>query len=492
MCCERREAAEEEDMPGKFKIVISDLHLSAGREAEGNPLEDFRSDRDFVDFVDELVAESERDDAEVELIVNGDAFEMLQVPHVDQYDPAVVYAPEQYHSSSEEDSVRKMAIIIDGHRPFFEALGRFLRIGPPRRYMTFVKGNHDVNLHWEAVQDLIREATGATGGRRPLLNFEERRINREGIYVEHGNQYASATDQIDDMEEPHDHDRPGQLAIPPGSWFVMDVFNQVERERYWVDGVKPISAMVWYALAFDFPFAARAIATLARALPGILDEVVFSFEAGGEEGLIQQLEDPARVEILAQRYETDEAFRGSFNAELETMLSQSEVPAEAQSFGLLPTGADPVAMGDKVRDRINSSLYEIAAKRAQEEKVKLVTFGHTHEAGLEPLPDGGVYINTGTWTWIADLGDDGKETWRELFKHPERFTNDRLLSYVRINYDEAGEPIGELLSYQPGQKANLGTSSEPLSLWDRIIGWFRRLWATLTGSEGNPVGEVSQ
>jgi UDP-2,3-diacylglucosamine pyrophosphatase LpxH len=512
MCCERREAAKEGDMPGKFKIVISDLHLSAGHEAEGNRLEDFGSDREFVAFVDELVTESERDDAEAELIVNGDAFEMLQVPHVDEYDPAVVYAPEQYHSSSEEDSVRKMAIIIDGHRPFFNALGRFIRTGPPRRYVTFVKGNHDVNLHWVDVQDLIREAMGATGGRRSLLNFEERRVSREGIYVEHGNQYASVTDQIDDMEEPHDHDRPGQLAIPPGSWFVMDVFNQVERERYWIDGVKPISALVWYALAFDFPFAARAIATLARALPGILDEVVFSFEAGGEEGLIQQLEDPTRIEDLARQYETDEAFRARFNAELEAMLSETPLsqtplpqtplpqtplpqaagPDEAESFGLLSTGADPVAMGDKVRDRINSSLYEIAAKRAKEEKVKLVTFGHTHGAGLEPLPDGGVYINSGTWTWIADLGGDGKEKWRELFEHPEQFTNDRRLSYVRINYDEAGEPSGELLSFKPDEKPNPEPSSEALSLWDRITGWFRRLWVTLTGSEGQPVSEVSQ
>ena len=478
-------------MPGKFKIVISDLHLSAGHEAEGNRLEDFGSDREFVAFMDGLVAESERDDAEVELIVNGDAFEMLQVPHVDEYDPAVVYAPEQYHSSSEEDSVRKMAIIIDGHRPFFKALGRFLRTGPPRRYVTFVKGNHDVNLHWPGVQDLIREATGAIGGRRSLLSFEERRISREGIYVEHGNQYASATDRVEDMEEPHDHDRPGQLAIPPGSWFVMDVFNQVERERYWIDGVKPISALVWYALAFDFPFAARAIATLVRALPGILDEVVFSFEAGGEEGLIQQLEDPARVGELAQQYETDEAFRARFNAELEAMLSETPVPDEAESFGVLPTSSDPVAMGNKVRDRINSSLFDIAAKRAKEEKVKLVTFGHTHAAGVEELPDGGVYINSGTWTWIADLGDDGKETWRELFDHPERFTNDRRLSYVRINYDEAGEPTGELLSFELNGVPNPGTSSTSLSLWARITGWFRRLWAAVTGGESEPLSEVS-
>ncbi|NIV32942.1 MAG: hypothetical protein GWN58_26910, partial [Anaerolineae bacterium] len=62
--------------------------------------------------------------------------------------PAIEYPPKQYHSSSEEDSVLKMAIIVEGHRAFFKGLGRFLRMGPPRRRVTFIKGNHDLNLHW--------------------------------------------------------------------------------------------------------------------------------------------------------------------------------------------------------------------------------------------------------------------------------------------------------------------------------------------------------
>jgi UDP-2,3-diacylglucosamine pyrophosphatase LpxH len=468
-------------MAEKFKVVVSDLHLSAGYESEGNLLEDFASDVEFAAFLDEISAESERDEAEVELIINGDAFEMLQVPHVDVFDPRVFYEPEDYHSSSEEDSARKMSLIIDGHRPFFDALGQFVRTGPPRRYVTFVKGNHDINLHWTAVQDQIRQATGTTGGRASLLAFEERRIRREGIYVEHGNQYADIVDQVEDMEEPHDHDRPGQLAIPPGSWFVMDVFNQVERERYWIDGVKPITALVWYALAYDFPFAARAIATLIRALPGILRDGFFSFEATEGGVMDQDWEDPGRVEELAQRYETDEAFRSELNAELASMLSpRPEMPSFEAAAA--PEVSDPVEMGNQVRKRVNSALYETALKRAREEQVKLVTFGHTHDAGSEALPDGGVYINSGTWTWHADFGEAGEKTWKDLFEHPERFTNDRRLSYVRIDYDEAGQPIGQLLDYGP--KVQPGPTPSPTtrpSLWERIVGWLRGVWASILG-----------
>jgi UDP-2,3-diacylglucosamine pyrophosphatase LpxH len=469
-------------MPSKFKIVVSDLHLSAGREQEGNSLEDFSSDEEFAALLDQVAAESDRDGNEVELILNGDAFEMLQVPHVRHFDPSMVYPSEQYHSSSEEDSVLKMNIIIEGHQAFFQALGRFLRIGPPRRYATFIKGNHDLNLHWKGVQDRIRQEVAATGGRESLLTFEERRISREGIYVEHGNQYAAAVDRVKDMEEPRDPEEPDQLAIPIGSWFVMNVFNKVEREKYWIDGIKPITALVWYALAYDFAFAAKAIATLTRALPGILWEGLFAVEEPGGLVVAEELEDSARVEELASRYQTDETFRAEFNAELANMLS----PAP-QAFDIELASAtavsDPVAMGDQVRAGVNSSLFAAASKQAAGEGAKLVVFGHTHDAGMESLPNGGTYINSGTWTWRADLSGEGRGTWRDLFEHPEWFTDERRLSYVRIEYDKDGQPHGELLDYKPGKKRQSAPLPVPKpSVWQRIVRGLRVLWARIAGS----------
>ena len=462
-------------MPGKFKIIVSDLHLSAGRVAEGNPLEDFGSEQEFAALLDEVIAESEREGAGVELIFNGDTFEMLQVPHVAEFDPVTEYPPKQYHSSSEEDSILKMEIIVEGHRAFFGALGRFLRMGPPRRHVTFVKGNHDLNLHWSGVKAVIRDALGARSGRRSLVTFEERRISREGIYVEHGNQYAEAVDRVKDMEEPHDHDDPLQLAIPLGSWFVMDVFNKVERERYWIDGVKPITALVWYALEFDFRFAMRAIARLAGSLPSILWEGLRAPEPASGDAMDRRPVDPGQIDVLAGRYESDEAFRVQVHAELAELLGEPLETADGDGRDAGGTG-DPVEMGDRVRRRVGSSLYEMAVARATEEGVQLVSFGHTHDASVEGLPGGGQYINSGTWTWRADFGGSGKETWRDLFAHPERFTDDRVLSYVRIDYDEEGQPSGRLLSYEltadaPGRSMVDGAPS----IWHQIEDWFRRL-----------------
>jgi UDP-2,3-diacylglucosamine pyrophosphatase LpxH len=447
--------------------------------AQGNPLEDFESDEAFAALLDGIVAESDSQGAEVELIVNGDAFEMLQVPHVDAFDPQTVYDGQQYHSSSQKDSVRKMALIIAGHPAFFQALGRFLQPGPPRRSVTFVKGNHDLNLHWPPVQDQIRQAVGATGTRAPLLTFEALCISREGIYVEHGNQYAEAVDRVKDMEEPLDPDNPDQLALPLGSWFVMDVFNQVERDKYWIDGVKPITALVWYALAYDFPFAARAIAKLIRALPGVLQEGLFAVEESSAETLAGQLEDPAQVEDLEARYQADADFRAQFNTQVAGILSPTP-PLVGVEAVTLPATASPAAMGDGVRQRVASSLLKMADQCAQKHRVKLVTFGHTHDASVEDLPSGGVYINSGTWTWRADLTAAGDKTWRDLFEHPELFTGDRRLSYVRIDYDAAGQPSGRLLTYQPPSEPGSGEEESKgglASLWQRFLTWLRHLWS---------------
>ncbi len=461
-------------MSGKFKLIVSDLHLSAGRVAEGNPLEDFVSDDEFAALLEQAAAESDERGADVELIFNGDTFEMLQVPHRDEFDPTAAYPPEAYHSSSEEDSVRKMEIIIGGHPRFFEALRRFLQVGPPRRSITFIKGNHDLNLHWKGVQGRIRRELDASGPRAPLLTFEERCISREGIYVEHGNQYAEIVDRVEDMEEPHDHDRPGQLALPPGSWFVMDVFNEIERERYWIDGVKPLTALLFYALAYDFPFAVWALAVLLRALPGLIREGPLDAQPTEAETWVRQLEDADRTAEMADRYRTDEAFRTAFNDQVLRLLAPPpDIPGA--DIAPLTATADPVALGDRVREQVRSSLYEIAAQRAAEEGVRLVSFGHTHDASLESLPGGGAYINSGTWTWRADFSGAGKETWRDLFEHPERFVDDRRLTYVRVDYDEGGQPVGQLLDFAPPDSEPV--APEPLSWWQRFLAWLHTLFS---------------
>lgn len=449
-------------MAGNIKIIVSDLHLGAGFLAEGNALEDFWYDQELGALLDQIATESSRNAAEVELIINGDAFEMLQVPNVDTFAPSSIYPPTEFHSSSEADSALKMALVVAGHRAVFEALARFIQPGPPRRWVTFIKGNHDVNLHWPAVQACVRQALGATGDRAPLLAFEELRISRDGIYVEHGNQYAESASRLRDMEEPHDPEHPGQLALPVGSWFVMNFLNSVERAKYWVDGIKPIHALICYALVFDFPFAARAISALLRALTSEAAEGLL-LDRDPRSDLLRQLEDPSRVREISARHQSDDLFRTWFNSEFVRLLPPLP-ESKAIMFTTWANAGDGQAMGDDLRQAIRSSLHEAARQRAAEQGAGLVVFGHTHEPLVEALPDGACYINSGSWTWRADFTGEGKQSWNDLFAHPERFTQDRQLSYVRVDYDGAGKPVGQLQSTAPSG------SSKPWRL-----GWWRRM-----------------
>jgi hypothetical protein len=226
---------------------------------------------------------------------------------------------------------------------------------------------------------------------------------------------------------------------------------------------------------------------LARRLPGIISHLLLEGEEPGEPGPLAELiiksSDAEEVQALAARYETDAAYRAQLNAvwaEALAPLEEAEaVPPDLTPGERLPAlvEVDPEAMGDQIRRQVRSSLYEMAAKRAAEENVKLVVFGHTHDAGLEELPGGRVYLNSGTWTWRADFSGAGKDTWRDLFEHPERFTEDRRLSYVRIDYDAAGEPQGQLLAYQPAPEPGPDDGHpQPTSLWERVWAWLRDCW----------------
>jgi hypothetical protein len=406
---------------------------------------------------------------------------MLQTPNLDTFDPAFTYPAQVYVSSSEPDSVRKIQLIIAGHPRVFAALRDFLCRAPTRRSVTFIKGNHDVNLHWRGVQAIIRLALEAYGARAPLLRFAERKVSREGIYVEHGNQYAAVVDRMDDFEEPRDPKHPDQLKLPIGSYFVIHAFNQVEWSRYWIDGVKPITALIWYALTFDTAWAMQAIRILATSLPDVLHDLLLAAPEPPEEArpiapsgiqeLLDDLDDPAVV----HRYTADASFQAGFQARLAQVLGDL-VPSAEQGFLATPSDTaprDPIARGRAMQQQVNSALFEAAALKAKQEGVDLVVFGHTHDPVTKSLPEGGTYLNSGTWTWSADFRSADRATWRELFDHPERFTDQRRLTYVRVDYDAANRPIGHLMTYEMHERPDTG----PLPVWQRLLAWLRRVWA---------------
>lgn len=466
-------------MSKKAKVVVSDLHIGAGRIELGNALEDFNVDEDFVAFVDALVDRSESEDLEMELIVAGDMFEFLQVPHVDDFDPRMSYGPREYASSSEEDSIRKTRIIVAGHPLVFQALRGFMKAAGPRRFISIIKGNHDVNLHWNGVRTILRDSMGATGELYDCLRFESRRVCREGLWVEHGNQYTETVNRFDDFEDPRDPNRREQLALPAGSRFVFNFFNGVERERYWVDGIKPITAMIWYCLIFDFSFAFGAFFRLLREIPSLVWGS-FPWEHGTEssphrvdlEDVSSVIMDPAAVKSLGKQYGSHPFHRRRFTEWLARITNWDQSPKEAveEEISSLEMGA--LRHAQAVQASLDSALEEAALSKLEQEGAEVVIFGHTHDALIRSVPGGGFYVNCGSWVWHRNFSGETLETWRAFWAEPERYMTDRRLTYVWVDYDAKGKAHAQLLEFER-EAPDFGISEEVRSWWQRFLTWLR-------------------
>lgn len=472
-------------MGRKLKFVLSDLHLGAGHVAEkGNHLEDFTADRELVDFLHTIWHESERDEREIELIINGDFFEFLQVPAVDNFDPAASYPQKAYHDSSQQASVQRLNIIVKGHQEVFNALSDFIHVEPPQRRITLIKGNHDVNLYWPGVKSHLREILGASGTRASLLLFADEFVSREKIYVEHGHQCTEKMNGYLDFFDPHAFDDPTQLYYPPGSRFVINYFNDIERKRWFIDHVKPITTLIWYALRWDFDFAAKTLAHFIRHTPALL---VNDFRPDGPllsetlDALLEDLENDDKRREMAQRYTHDAAFRQQLHQQIQQYLSDANVDNKGvMGFPLPEVKDDPLEMGRADQEQQQALLRHTAEEIAEQEGARVIIFGHTHRPVQESLSKGSVYVNTGSW--IEDFSDASPETWQALFDGSQK-PGDRpnRLPYARIDYDENNSPTGKLMFFDRKTGGAMPASakaipgSETRSFFEKNFSWITRI-----------------
>ena len=470
----------------KLKFVLSDLHIGAGHtNNEDNPLDDFTATKEFVDLLHQIWHESERDDREVELIINGDCFAFLQVPAVNSFDPTLTYPREAYLDSSDKASVKRLNIVAQRNPAIFNALSDFIHVENPQRRITLIKGNHDVSLYWPGVKSRLREILGASGTRASLLRFADEFVSREKIYVEHGHQRAEKMNGYHDSFDPRSTNNPAQLYYPTGSRFVVDFINKVKPERWFVDHIKPVTTLIWYAFKWDFHFACRALAEFIRHTPALVVNSSFNLESGSSippNALLQKLESKTIRDQLAQRYAADREFRQEFHQQIQNYLEDAIIDNKGEfHFPSIEVGDDSPAMGQAVQEYQQNMLCEAAQTIVKQEGAKIVLFGHTHHAVEQQFEDGGVYINTGSW--VEDFTDASPQTWSDLFDGKLKPSKPRSLPYVRIDYDNNDTPTATLLDFNqqepeppatppPPQATETKTESETPGLLRKIFNVF--------------------
>jgi UDP-2,3-diacylglucosamine pyrophosphatase LpxH len=214
----------------KLKLVVSDFHLGKGPYREDgsvNVFEDFRQDARFAEFLD-YHCEGDHASDEVELVVNGDFFNLLSV----DVDGRLV------ESITERVAVEKTEAILRGHRQAFDALRRFA--AHPARSVLFIMGNHDPGMLFGGVREVIARAV-------PGARFELDAYDFDGVHVEHGMQHEPMN-----AFNPRRYfvERGGEtyLNLPLGSRYIIEVLNEEKAQRPYIDKVAPFGRYYRWAL----------------------------------------------------------------------------------------------------------------------------------------------------------------------------------------------------------------------------------------------------
>jgi UDP-2,3-diacylglucosamine pyrophosphatase LpxH len=89
---------------------------------------------------------------------------------------------------AEDHTIYKLRCVARRHGAVFESIARFIAAG---NTATLVRGNHDVDFHWPAVQDeFIRQLATYAPIERGRVEFSPWFYYEEGrVFVEHGHQY---------------------------------------------------------------------------------------------------------------------------------------------------------------------------------------------------------------------------------------------------------------------------------------------------------------
>jgi len=340
-----------------LKLVISDTHISSGNPpGEFNPYEDFHYDSVLAEFL-EHYSTGEFEQEDVELILNGDFLDPLKV------DVHGIF-PERITCSI---AASKITRCLEGHAETVQALRSF--VAAPNKKITYIIGNHDLEVAYPPVQELLRTVIGAPRyqDRIHFRIFEPFYDLPGGVRVCHGNQFE-ALNKVDlrrifltkGYSEPI-------LNLPWGSIFLLKVLLPIKAERPYINLVHPFSKYLAMAMFTD----------TSIALPAFLR---------------------ASYYFMKTRFWEARKRAVSFRHTLSILREEAVVSPELEDAAVQMFEDDP--------------------------SLTAVIMGHSHTAKVRRYKKrGAMYINTGTWTKLinlelADLGVHTRFTYA-LIQYPD-------------------------------------------------------------------------
>jgi UDP-2,3-diacylglucosamine pyrophosphatase LpxH len=230
-------------------FVISDLHLGGrphSEEKDAPPGSQIcTANLELISFIDWIGA---LEGDAVELVVNGDIVDFLMEDDYGFNNQVVPWQPDENQVLERLKTIIERTRLANGRSPF-DAMATLLEKG---RSLTFMLGNHDVELSLPAVRRYLEDEVLKVGGHgRFRFIYDGEAYVKGDLLIEHGNRYDpwNIIDHSSLRQErsmlsrgwgANMRARPsGQFAPPPGSFMVTHVINQLKRQYRFVDLLKP-------------------------------------------------------------------------------------------------------------------------------------------------------------------------------------------------------------------------------------------------------------
>lgn len=384
-----------------IKLVLSDLHL-----ADNSSILECFAERQQAAFEGLIAAtlpakglqETPLGQSEnLELILNGDCFDFL------------VVTPYSVNGIVEvATALQKLEKIIAAHQDFFDTLHTF--ITTKGRTITFIAGNHDLELCFAEVRERICAAiTGNSSDER--VHFCPTRFYRPlpDIYIEHGNHYDLWNHRTmslwDEQGQPLTL-TPQTITLSSGSRYFQKAAYAVSLRYPYFDHFEPsINTVRQIAMLclLDprllvhtvhvtmqlLSYPRRALAKLSlkdRRNPARLFEEVIQDFAAFQTDMREQKTD--WVPIAGQ----EDHQQVSPETIMEVIAAHEALLLPPQEALAALCTSVPYQMGEEVASGMHAVLQ-------QDPSLRYAIAGHTHMMRIEPSENRNqVYLNTASWT----------------------------------------------------------------------------------------------
>jgi UDP-2,3-diacylglucosamine pyrophosphatase LpxH len=373
-----------------LKLIVSDLHLADGADI----LDCFgAAQQDAFEKLLQAISDTKSPLGQsntVEFIINGDCFDFL-----------VVHPFSERRVTDAASATQKVERIIAAHHPFFDSLSGFIEL--PGRSVTFMVGNHDMELFFVAVRERIcAEITGRPED--PRVKFVLARAYRPqpDIYLEHGHHFDFWNHNAEVWNEQGQPltTNPQTLTLPIGSLFYQQILHAISLRYPYIDHFSPgLSQVRQVALLslldpdFVVDLTYRAVKLMGEPRDPLANLQV------GEERNPQRLFAETMLDFLALRTDLSSQ-RPDWPAATETapvdgqeireymLLYEALGRSRAEAIAIICTPED-VLTDDGVTAGLQAALMS-------DPELRYALAGHTHLA--RTLKSGQQeYFNTASW-----------------------------------------------------------------------------------------------